>query len=329
MKIVAVAHDPGGANVVAATVLALRQKAVDVKVFAKGPATAQFLRLCVPFSEVPSPHGKIFPELECDLLLSGVSNEDTFERDATLWARERGVPSISIMDYWLNYAGRFKREGVTVLPDIIIAIDKICRSEMLDEGLPDERIRVLGQPYFGWLAAHTEVREVASDGRGEVLFASQNNPWEDELLGRLFRALEGCVDFKVLRIRMHPRFPDWMSVRETIDKAPVAVEFDTMPDQLESIRRHGLVLGTKSVLLIEAAMLGVPTGSIVWEEEDPLKTNELGLTVALRNSADLKGFLEQPAVGENRDLFALRHTDAAQRVAGLCLEMGKNRGQKI
>jgi len=321
MKIIAAAHDPGGANAVAASVHSLIQSGFIVHSYAKGPAAAQFRRLKVPFRETPVQHQTILSEFDADLLLTGVSNEDSFERDATLWARANNVPSVAIMDYWLNYKGRFTRSGVSVLPDIIIAIDETCRSEMVNEGLSNDRIRVLGQPYFGWLAVHASSGKTDLRKSGEFLFASQNNPWEEELLVRLFGTLQVRPDFKVLRIRMHPRFTDWMSVREIVESAEVAIEFDTLEDPLESIRRHELVLGTKSILLIEAAMQGVPAGSIVWEDEDPLKTNELGLTLPLRSSKELANFLVNPRVGEKREIFSQRHKGAAERVAKLCLEI--------
>ena len=61
--------------------------------------------------------------------------------------KERGIPTLSIVDFWSNYTERFD-----TLPDKIAIIDEQMRQEMLAEGFPDDKLVITGQPAFDCLA---------------------------------------------------------------------------------------------------------------------------------------------------------------------------------
>lgn len=79
-------------------------------------------------------------------------------------ARERGIPSLQVIDTWGPYRRRFVGEA---WPDRVAVVDEAARAEAVSEGVPAERLVVVGQP--AWEAA-----PALPPGRADtVAFASQ------------------------------------------------------------------------------------------------------------------------------------------------------------
>ena len=57
------------------------------------------------------------------LLISGTGWASDLEHQARRLARQRGIPSVSVLDHWLNYRERFQRNGEEVLPDQLWVAD--------------------------------------------------------------------------------------------------------------------------------------------------------------------------------------------------------------
>lgn len=70
-----------------------------------------------------------------------------WERHFFVAARERRIPSLSLVDYWSNYTPRFTlSQRLDALPDAIAVMDERARSEMVTEGFPLEQLFITGQP---------------------------------------------------------------------------------------------------------------------------------------------------------------------------------------
>ena len=57
------------------------------------------------------------------VLISGTGWASDLEHQARQLARQRGIPSVAVLDHWLNYRERFQREGEEVLPDALWVAD--------------------------------------------------------------------------------------------------------------------------------------------------------------------------------------------------------------
>lgn len=57
------------------------------------------------------------------VLISGTSWASDLEHRARWLASERGIPSVAVLDHWLNYRERFQRDGHEVLPDALWVAD--------------------------------------------------------------------------------------------------------------------------------------------------------------------------------------------------------------
>lgn len=84
-----------------------------------------------------------------DVLVFSTSTYDELPLRLAIQCRKHGIPSICILDSWMNYTARLRLcggDGTMFLPDCYIVMDKIARARVIREGFPEERIAVTGQP---------------------------------------------------------------------------------------------------------------------------------------------------------------------------------------
>jgi hypothetical protein len=60
---------------------------------------------------------------KAQLLISGTGWASDLEHEARRLAKQRGLPSVAVLDHWLNYRERFQRNGEEVLPDQLWVAD--------------------------------------------------------------------------------------------------------------------------------------------------------------------------------------------------------------
>ncbi len=60
---------------------------------------------------------------EAHVLISGTSWASDLEHRARRLARQRGIPSVAVLDHWVNYRERFQLDGEELLPDALWVAD--------------------------------------------------------------------------------------------------------------------------------------------------------------------------------------------------------------
>ena len=236
--IVALSGDPGGANALAPVIDALRGSGqVQVGARAYRQAVGVWQKRGMSFDTVDETVEPEIPEGTQLVLTSTSLNGVDLEKRLIVEARSRGIPSITLLDFWSNYRRRFSSDGATLdcLPEKIAVMDAQAQTEMIAEGFDAERLVVTGQPAFDRLAHwrsgftpedRTAVRARLGVGPGELLvvFASQpffmfrgsgvdlpEYPGYDErsVAALLVKALERIAGEShrgvTLVIRLHPR----------------------------------------------------------------------------------------------------------------------------
>jgi hypothetical protein len=99
---------------------------------------------------------KMIEHLTPALILTGTSDEDkNHPTAATVWekqviaaARDAGIPTVSVIDAWMNYRRRFDDgKKLAFMPTKIAVIDKRMQKEMTNEGFSRERLVITGNPH--------------------------------------------------------------------------------------------------------------------------------------------------------------------------------------
>lgn len=143
---------------------ALRKRGHEVFLYGKGPALNVYGRSGLAGEEMircTQEEIKGFVEKgRFDAVMTGTSAEDRTERFIWKAAAELGVPSLAVLDQWINYGIRFSEYGISerekylkdkrhpYLPDKVLVMDELARKEAVKEGLEEARIVITGQPHF-------------------------------------------------------------------------------------------------------------------------------------------------------------------------------------
>jgi hypothetical protein len=207
-------------------------------------------------------------------VLTGTSFEAALDRRFWSAAEMVGVPAVALLDHWCNYAERFSdRAPLDCLPDALAVMDDAAASALRAVGFPSERIHITGHPHLDEITPVTRAeRRVArraldvSDDRQIVTFASEPvAPGADRDLGytaaealeAVRRAVASVLPDALLVIRPHPR------EREL---AAPSGEPETIVARVgtprEATAASNVMTGMGSILLLEAALAGIPTLSV-------------------------------------------------------------------
>jgi hypothetical protein len=267
---------------------------------------------------------QLLGRVRADCLLSATSdNGVNLEKPFFAAARQLGIPSLAVLDHWMNYRLRFANEKGELLytPDRIAIMDEQARQEMIAEGLDADRLVVTGQPAFDELAAfrqaatleHREnIRQLLGVVPAErmVLFASEpistmcgtepSQPLypgytEQSVLGALVTALQRIARRRaegiVLVVRPHP-LEKLESLPHSID-GPLRLVLDGRGKGRDVVRAADLVTGMTTVLLVEACLLGCVVLSLQpgLRLADALPTNRWGASRGVYREEEMEATL--------------------------------------
>lgn len=247
-------HDAGAANMIAAWAAAA--KAPPERVIAAGPAEAIWhARFGDDMALSADPTA--LDGMAC--VLSGTGWASDLEHRARNAGAEAGIGSVAVIDHWVNYAMRFKRDGNVQLPDSIWVGDedaaKIARAEF--PAVPVERHSNL------YLAEQAnEAGPLPADGDVLFLLEPARSDWGKDRPGE-FQAMDyfvkcrraaGIPDGTSLRVRPHPsdpagKFDEWIS-------AHPGTALDRSPDMGTALAKAGWVVGMNSAGLVIALEAG-------------------------------------------------------------------------
>ncbi len=308
-----VAHDAGGANVLAA--LARKYRDAFEWCFAVGgPALAimQQSKFAAIHRLDPGSVEDIIAILEAlpqDLVLTGSGWASDLERLGIRAARQQGLRVLTYLDHWVNYRERFAAGAGwrAALPDAVLVGDGFARDRALQDGFPGERLIAVENPYLTdfFKRSACAALPIGSERTRRLLFLSEpvgaapfatRGPGDGvELL--VVRALTECLRREsarawALSIRLHPS--------DSRDKYAALIASLGCADLQARIEAHEApsrpldddcmladrVLGVSSMALLVAAALGRPTFSYQADGAERFALPQRGI-IPVRSAADL------------------------------------------
>ena len=317
-EVVIFVEDPGAANYVIPLMESFKKFSISAQIFSEG-STVDYLRsrgLACVNTEAINRLEDFSNNLKC--FLFGTSDLP-HSRALTLMqkAKKLSIPALAILDGPANIAHRFSGGGDQPFlyePDYLLLADFQTKRAAEDLGYPAEKIIVVGNPYYDWILEKRAELNIApakppktigffSEPRTGLnpkqLFKSQEytlSGWGDSD-GRNEVVLEEFIDAigpwrssVKLILRLHPKNSsnDFCAYRKYFD------ELSHAGDGLKVISECDLVVGQTSIVLLEAALLGIPTLSIVPRaiERDWLTSIGWGMTPCAFTRVDLKKQIE-------------------------------------
>jgi len=239
--------------------------------------------------------------------------------------KKTGLKTIFIFDHWSRYKDHFSgADGRLVLPDKILVMDELVRQELINIGISESNIVIVGHPsveetmkLFSQLD-EKDLEQIwskigVSPGQKTVLLALEPLADFDQLglLGyddrtttlSVVEVTSQITDHEIcLVVRLHPnqnrdKYISFLKEHNLYDKIILCPEDIT---QAESIFASNVVLGMTSVFLIHARVVGKPAISLQVNRtssaasvsfkylEDIAVTNIKDFKVALLKKLDMK-----------------------------------------
>lgn len=288
-KILVVAHDAGGAHVLAAYIRHRAWPRTTLRLVLGGPAVAVFRSYGLIADRVVKTKnsqdiakilGSFFPVAQ---VLTATSWSSPLETVAIALAKKKGVLVSSFLDNWVNYRERFgypRANWQKLLPNKIIVGDS--KAFTLAKKFFSARYTVVQQIPNYYLkfvqAAYKKIGSVKPARRPTILFVSepQNaalNSFGDEssagsfehrVLADIIDALSAFPNRFSLLIRLHPSESvdkyDYL-IKKGGSKIPITISHSVKP--YRDLKKSTAVFGMTSMFLVIAALCGKPVISYV------------------------------------------------------------------
>jgi len=169
-KLAVVAHDAGGAAILASFVA---QEKVDALFVLAGPAEQIFQQLLGNTQMVSLSEAIV----NCDWLLTGTGWQTDYEWQAIRQGRAAGRYVVTFLDHWVNYPDRFVKSGVLCYPNEIWVGDEYA-ADLARKTLPGLILRNVGNPYFRYFVSEVDrISSIRSESRQDgtnILFVCEN-----------------------------------------------------------------------------------------------------------------------------------------------------------
>ncbi|MCM2306543.1 MAG: hypothetical protein NDI91_03610 [Sulfuritalea sp.] len=256
--LVVAAHDAGAANLIIGWLRGRR--ALEVRACLSGPAAGLWTSAFGDAGTMSLPDAM----RGAATLLSGTSYASTLEHQARGMAKEQGVYSIGVVDHWVNYPGRFVREGIQVLPDEIWVADEDAHAIAV-ASFPGVFIRQQPNLYLADLVSQVRAADTAprQPGCRRVLYALEpiRHAWTEGGDAGEFQTLDyfirhgellGLDASAEIRLRPHPsdpagKYDAWMARH-----AGWNLRLDPNASLAESLAWADTVVGCETYVLVVA-----------------------------------------------------------------------------
>lgn len=267
----------------------------------------------------------LFDVHQPDLLLSGLSPvrgtaPETPEQFAILEARERGVPSLAVQDYWGMYAERFSRDGDALdrglLPDRLCVLDRRARNDLVAFGVPVQSMTITHNPWMDRLVAEaaTHTRRGTSSVL-KVLLVSQplaemqhvrSRPYDQYIVFEtLLAAMPQSTPNRlgvIIQVLPHPS-EDRMRWQKLLGRTAGDVRVELCQSVApELLRDADYVVTSHSTLAYEASYFGTPCISLRPGAESLPRTwsDDIGLSQVFHDVDSLRQYLRLHDPGAER-----------------------------
>ena len=166
-KVLFVSQDPGETN---ALIPIIREMGAScsIDVIAKDIAVHIYKDRGIPYNDIRELVDDVNEDglekllkIYCpDILVTGTSSADFFERKMWDAARRLGIKSVAILDSWCYYGLRFSKftfselgryecdQEIVYWPDVLLTMDSFSKNMLIKHGLQKENIRIVGQPFL-------------------------------------------------------------------------------------------------------------------------------------------------------------------------------------
>ncbi len=250
--------------------------------------------------------GEWIEKLMPDSALLSTSVDSFLEGMFVRELQRRQIPCAQLIDNWLNYSRRFQAietDGTQTLnlPDWILTLDAIAKQRMVTEGLPEEKIKIIGQPHWEESLREFRDRHPKSDSGLALMVTQPISHFYGKGLGYDELDFVQCsleswdsLGFDVSRLHflVHPA----ESIHVYTERLKENGRKITLIQNPEvELAEYSLIVGMFSSILTQSLIVGVPTVSLQPGAvgEDRCFLSERGLIQRFCSSPQFVNFLRE------------------------------------
>ncbi len=267
-EVLVVAHDAGGAEVIAAWLKA-HKRTVRSRVYAAGPAIRVCTRVGIPFLRASkSAVGMariVKANADASYLLTATGWMTGTERNALAEAKKIGIKTVAYLDSWNNYRERFgypRPRWQKRLPDEVWVGDS--KAQMLAKRLfpKTQKIRLVANEYFKTIRARYRTLSRTAPRPSAILFMSDAVAGIEKKLEELILHLNREQKRNRIIIRLHPADKRTRYDALISRYGSMHIEKSQEKDIVNDLVRAQVVVGVETVALVVALIAGKKTISL-------------------------------------------------------------------
>ena len=248
--------------------------------------------------------------LKPDLLVVSSTSQKA-ERQALLWATQRNIPTVQLVDSYYDYGKRISQtNGSNLSPDHILVSDEKAVEDAVAEGLSRDRLKGVGNPAF------ENIKTLPPANEHFVLFVGQ--PVVEDMGDTL-----GYDQYSALALLIEARkkYPDRIRKivyaphpREIPDQRLADMDVEIVQSARRVLNETGIVFGMFSTLLIETVLAGRRTISLQPGAIGPdrCEPSRRGIIPRVRNIRELAASLDSEMTGHEN--FYQTNIGASERL---------------
>jgi hypothetical protein len=240
-----------------------------------------------------------------DIILTGTCLGDGLDKELVRIGKNKNITTISIIEHWSLYKKRFDLNGEYFYPDMIFVNDNQAKFEAESDGLPREKLHVVGNPVLENMkrynysnADHLIWRKnLRINAKGSIITFISEDLKDDfdedspEFQGfnefEVMNDILGVISYQdTFIIKLHPAENQKKYDFILKNNPNIIVIKDTNINKL--IQFSNVIIGMGSMLLLEASLLTNSVYSYRPNEKIEFIGNKNGMVKKIYNSADLK-----------------------------------------
>jgi len=306
MRLVFAAKDPGGCDSLIPIINELSDN--EILCMMSESSKAILKKNSIEFLDVDSmSDGEIYDNLRKfnpNVCIFGTSFGYSIDKKIIEYASKNDIATLSIVDYWSNYWGRFIQSNKQYLPDSICVIDELMKQEMLDLGFEKSILKVTGNPRFVMYK-----NDPRKHDENIILFISQPLRADDLQLGYdEYQVLEDVIEalniinikkHKIV-IKLHPREKK-NKYESIVKKSSIPLVLNRDSDIEELIQKSVLLIGMSSIVLFHAALLGKSVISYQPNvKKDLFILNKMGIQKTIKSKTELVNDIKRIINGKRK-----------------------------
>lgn len=199
-------------------------------------------------------------------LVSGTGWGSNLEHDARVLARKQGLPSIAVLDHWVNYTSRFERQGERMFPDELWVTDTYAYALAKRElsGIP---VCLMQNAYVGGLVQNISAVSLSPNLEPQVLYVLEpaRSDWGQQGSSGEFQALDyfiqnidllGIGSKPEIVLRPHPSDPSGKYDQWIAAHPEFRIRVDNSSDLACAIAHAQYVVGCQTYAMVVALAVG-------------------------------------------------------------------------